>query len=349
MLAVLKTKRQPGVDILEVPEPETLAPNEVLLEVSACGICGSDVHIYRWHEESLNQRIKRMPLPLILGHEIAGYVRKIGQEIVNFKEGDRVICGGSTGGCGRCYLCQQGRYNLCSEFGETALGFERNGGFTRLVIAPGISLHRIPDSISFEQATLIQPFTLALHANHRSTLAVGDHVIVLGPGPVGLLEAMVTRLAGAASVVVAGMSGDEGRLDVAAKMGLETVNLSGQNLVEVLAARTEGRGADLIFDCAGGSEAFNLAVATVRKGGEIVLVGAGRPGPFDQNQLILKELRVVGVLQRLPTDRDRAINLLAYQRLNIWPIISEVLPLAQAQEAFQKLADRRVVKIILKP
>ncbi|MDO8674311.1 MAG: alcohol dehydrogenase catalytic domain-containing protein, partial [Dehalococcoidia bacterium] len=334
MLAAGKAKPGPGIDIFEHPEPKITRGDEVLLEVAACGICGSDLHTYRWRADEISQIKRNMRLPIVLGHEVAGTILETGRDVVGFRVGDRVMCETSAG-CGACFYCRLGRPNLCDKRHEYTLGMSIDGGYARYTVIRANCLFRIPEGVSFVEAAVMEPFAMVVHAVGRSHLKAGDHVVIMGPGPMGLLGAMVAKASGAATVMVAGLPLDRERLNVASQIGAEAVEINGDNLRERVLKSTEGRGADIVFDIAGGSAALNSAVDVVRKGGEIIMVGLGGPGQFEPKTVVTKELNIVGALSRLPSDWDRASALVSSGSVDLKPIITHTLPLRSAKEAFE--------------
>ncbi len=349
MLAAGKTRPEPGIDIFEHPEPKITRGDEVLIEVAACGICGSDLHTYRWRAEEMSRVKRQMQFPRVLGHEVAGTVRQAGRDVVGgFQVGDRAMCETSAG-CGFCYYCHMGRPNLCERRHEYTLGVGADGGFARFMVIRSNCLYKIPASISFVEAAVMEPFAMVVHAIGRSHMKAGDHVVIMGPGPMGLLAAMIAKASGAASVTVAGLAIDRERLIVASRIGAEAIEISGNRLEEAVLNRTDGRGADIVFDIAGGSEALSSALEVVRKAGEVVMVGLGDPGPLEQKTIVIKELSIVGALSRLPSDWDRASALISSRTVDLRPVISHILPLQRAKEAFELLDARKGIKIVLVP
>jgi L-iditol 2-dehydrogenase len=340
MKAVAKTKPGVGIEVIDAPRP-VIQPGEVLLQVAACGICGSDLHTYEWTKSGRERRGKPIELPRILGHEPSGVVAEVGDGVKNLKVGDRVTSD-SWGGCGQCYYCRIGKVNLCEP--RFNIGSLRDGALAEYVLVPSFNLYRLPDNVSLEVGAMIEPLGVAVHAVERcATLKPGDRAVVVGPGPIGLLTAMVVRAAGAA-VKVLGLAQDRVRLDLAAKLGFDTL-VAEEGGTESVLQWTDGRGADIVFEAAG---VLPAALPLARKGGEVVIVGL----PNDQISLdllhaISKELTFTISLGRNPTSWHRAINLLASGALDISPLISHRLPLEEAEQAFQLLRAGDGVKILL--
>jgi L-iditol 2-dehydrogenase len=342
MKAVVKVKAERGIEVLDKPKPK-IKSDEVLLHVAAVSICGSDLNYYVWggHAQLLG-----MTLPRILGHEGCGLVSEVGEAVTRFKVGDRVVTD-SWGGCGLCYYCRMGKFNLC-EFARR-IGTHRDGCMAEYVAVPEHTVYHLPENISFDEAALLEPFGVGVHAIEISHLKLGDNVVVMGPGPIGLLQGIGARAAGAAKVIITGLSIDEGRLRAAAKLGFTTINVEKENAEKKVKELTDGRGADVVFECATGR--WDQAIPLVQKGGEIVAVGLGEQplSSFDVNKLILKEVTITPQLAREPSAWYRAINLVATKTVDIKQIISHFLPLEEAPEAFRLLLEKEATKVVLKP
>lgn len=340
MLAVVKKKPEVGVEIIEMPQPE-IRKDQVLIEVKACGICGSDLHIYEWEPF-----IRWVPLPRIIGHEVAGTVYQVGEEVKEFKPGDRIVAD-TWGGCGSCYYCRLGRFNHCLY--QTRLGQHVDGGMAKYVIVPGNSLYKIPEGADFQEASVIEPLGVILRAFERCDLKPGDDIAIMGPGPIGLLGVMVAKASGAATVIVSGLKEDNERLEYAKKFGAITVNVGEENLKDRVLDLTEGRGVDIVMDVSGGKTSLTEATNIVKKGGQIGVVGLSPEGVFSPYIIVDKELTIHGSFRRQPHTWYRAIKLVASKVLDIKSIITHVLPLKRADEGFQILMRREGIKVILVP
>jgi len=340
VLAVVKSKPETGIEIMEVREPD-IGRAEVMIEVEACGICGSDVHIYDW--EPFLQWIK---LPRILGHELSGTVCKVGEDIREFVPGDRVVAD-TWGGCGKCYYCRLGRFNHCMH--QTRLGQHVDGGMAKFVTVPENSLYKIPAHVGFQEAALVEPLGVMLRAFERCDMKPGDDIAIIGPGPIGLLGVMISKANGASSVVVSGLAQDLERLEYAKKFGAVSVNAEEQNLRNTVLDLTEGKGVDIVLDVSGGKNSLSAAADIAKPGGQIGLVGLGPESVIDTNVIVEKELAVYGSFRRLPVTWHRAIKLLANNVIDVKSIITHVLPLDRAEEGFQKLIRKEGIKVVLLP
>src|SRR5438105_10234310 len=216
-----------AVELREVAVPE-IGDDEVLLAVGAVSVCGSDVH------QARNTHSWPVDVPVVLGHEFGGTVAQVGRSVRGFREGDRVVSETAARICGECLLCRTGRYNLCP--GRKGLGYGIDGAMARWVRVPTRCLHRIPDSLPFDIACLAEPHAVAYQAMCvNSTIRPGDLVVVLGPGPIGLLCARMAALSGADPLIVAGRPADAARLETALRLGAtRAVDIEGENLDEIV-------------------------------------------------------------------------------------------------------------------
>ena len=348
MLVAGKAERKHGISMWDKPEPHIADDNDVLLEVEACGVCGTDLEIYEWPEDNLPAWMLTLPLPVVLGHETVGRVKETGPAVTMFKPGDRVVHS-STGGCGVCYFCRSGMLNLCPARAGKIPGIMNDGAYAKYAVITDYALFKIPEDISTSDAAVTQPLTVAVHAMERSHMLPGEQVVVIGPGPQGLMQAIMARACGAADVIVSGLDIDRGRLKIAAKLGAIAVDTTNDDLKEKVLDLTGGRGADVVFDCAGGSKTLGIATDVVRKGGEVIVVGVGGTGPFDQNLIMQKEITITGSSGRLPTTWDRTMNLLRSGTISLDYIVSHVMPLKKIGEAFELLHSKEAAKVVITP
>jgi L-iditol 2-dehydrogenase len=344
MRALMKTQKGVGfLELCEVPEP-TLGPAEVLIEVKACGICGTDVHV-------LNDQFPYWP-PVILGHEFSGQIIKVGSEVGLFKVGDRVVGEPHTKACGHCYLCRTGNIQICPM--KRSPGWGINGAFAKYLAMPQHLLHRIPDTMSYETAAVVEPAANTVHdIVERAGVQAGDFVVVLGPGPIGLLAALTARAAGARHIVVVGtQSSEDLRLAKARALGFETViNVDKANPVDTVFDLTGGMGADLVVECTGAPAAIASTVDLIRKKGRICVIGlTGKESiPFPWDKAAFKVCDVIFNLSTSYTSWDRTIHLIASGRLPAGLVISHTLPLGEWERAFELIERRQALKILLIP
>jgi L-iditol 2-dehydrogenase len=331
-----------AVELRDVPVPQ-IGDDQVLLHVGAVSVCGSDVHqAYNTHSWPVN-------VPVVLGHEFAGTVGKVGRGVRHFREGDRVVCETAAEVCGECVLCRTGRYNLCPH--RKGFGYGIDGAMASYVRVPGRCLHRIPDTLPFELACLTEPHAVAYNAMCvNSTIRPGDFVIVLGPGPIGLLCARMAALAGADPLVVAGRSADAPRLATALHLGAtHAVDIDRENLDEIVRGLGPP-GADLVCDATGASPPLDAALKLVRPDGQITKVGWSPDRvPVDLNPLVQKNVRMQGSFSHNYPVWERVIHLLARRKTLPEAIVGLTSPLEGWREAFDAMHEGRVIKSVLIP
>lgn len=342
MLAVVKSRPGPGVEIMERPEPSISRDDFVLVEVAACGVCGTDVHFYEWSTSIADE----ITLPRILGHEVAGTVLETGKAVTQFKPGDRVVAD-TWGGCGRCYYCRLGRFNHCLH--QTRLGQKADGGMARHVVVPEVSLFGIPAEMPMDEAAVIEPVGVALRCFERVQVRPGDSVAVIGPGPIGLLAAMMAEQAGAHQVIVLGLSADGGRLNMARQRGYDTVASDRGDAVQVVRELTGGLGVETVIEASGAPTALGLAVELARLGGQVGLIGLPPSATFNATGVVVRELTIFGSWRRVPSTWHRAINLVATRKIDVRPLITHRFSVAEARDAFEVLLRREGVKVLITP
>jgi L-iditol 2-dehydrogenase len=343
MPAVVHYALEPGaVELREMPVPD-IDDTDVLLEVGAASVCGSDLHqAHNTHSWAVN-------IPVILGHEFGGTIARVGSRVKGFKEGDRVVSETAAEICETCLLCRTGRYNLCPE--RKGFGYGTHGAMARFVKVPARCLHHIPDSLPFELACLTEPHCVAYSAMCvNSMIRPGDVVVVLGPGPIGLLCARMAALSGADPLIVAGRAVDADRLETARRLGAtRTVDLESEDLEEVV--RSHDRlGADLVCDATGASRPLELSLRLACPGGQITKVGwSPQPLPLELNPLVLKNVTVQGSFSHNYPVWERVIHLLDRRSTMPELIVGLKRPLDGWHEAFAAMHTGEVIKSILLP
>jgi L-iditol 2-dehydrogenase len=344
MAAVVQYDLTPGsVEVRELPIPE-IAEDEVLLRVGGVSVCGSDVHQYHGTQSwGVNT-------PVVLGHEFGGTVAALGKRVKNFKEGDRVVSETASYICGKCMMCRTGDYNLCPE--RKGFGYGINGGMADYVSVPERCLHAIPDTLPFERAALTEPCCVGYNAVAvKSNVKPGDIVVVLGPGPIGLLCAEMARLNGAGTLIVTGTAQDESRLAAARELGVTyTINVQETDLVEFVRNLGDGLGADLVVDAAGSSAALKQALEIVRPGGQITKVGWGpQPLNFSLDPLVQKAVRLQGSFSHTFRNWEKVVAMLDAKQINLDPIISRIAQFNDWKDCFDGMHDGKYVKAVLQP
>jgi L-iditol 2-dehydrogenase len=335
------------LEVVDAPVPEAGA-DEVLVGVRACAICGSDVHGY---DGSTGRRIP----PVIMGHEAAGVIAEVGRNVTGFRPGERITFD-STVYCGTCGFCRAGHVNLCDNrrvLGVSCPDYRRDGAFAEYVVVPPHILYRIPDELSFDHAAMIEPLSIAFHAVRRTPVTLGDTALVVGSGVIGLLLIQALRLAGCGRVIAVDV--DENRLALARRLGAdETLNpacTASGNPAEAVMRLTDGRGADSSFEAVGKSETLQLAVAGVRKGGSVTLVGNISPKAELALQLaVTRELTLIGSCASAG-EYPACIRMLADRRVDVASLISAAAPLEEGPSWFDRLYAREpgLIKVVLRP
>jgi len=341
MQAVVKVAPGVGhVELREVPEPQ-VGPGQVKIAVQAAGICGTDLHIY-------DAEYASRP-PVILGHEMAGQVVEVAPDVTEVAVGDRVTALPFAVTCMRCTYCRQGDYALCPS--RLSFGSGVDGAFAPYLVIPAHIVRRLPDQIDCECGALTEPLACCCKAVLLSaTVRAGDVAAIVGPGPIGLLALQLAKLQGAETVLI-GTAADAGRLEVGRSLGADHVLVAGQDDVPMaLAALTAGEGADVVVECAGAPAATRLAVQIARKRGQLAQMGLhGKSFELDFQQIVYKDLRVIGSFASSGPAWERALTLLQQGRIQLRPLISSVLPLAQWEEGFSLSRSKSGLKVLLKP
>ncbi|MEJ7653998.1 MAG: zinc-binding dehydrogenase [Chloroflexia bacterium] len=342
MPAVVHWGAQPGeVELREMPRPVP-QEGEVLLRVAAVGVCGTDVHLYT-HGASASAS-----LPVVLGHEFCGVIEAVGPWVRGWREGDRVVSETAAYVCGECAYCRSGRYNVCPR--RRGFGFGADGAMATHVRVPVRCLHSLPGELSFEVAALTEPCCVAYNALvERSKIRPGDSVLILGPGPIGLLCLLVAQLMGAGETIVVGLASDGPRLAVARELGAGCVLDAGsQDAAEFVRTLGDGHGVDVVVDASGASAAFTTAMEVVRPGGRITKVGWGRaPLGESLDPLVRKAVTVNGSFSHTYETWERVVALLASGKLEAARLTGYTGPLEKWLDGFERMHRGEVVKSLL--
>lgn len=326
-----------SVEIREVPKP-VIGEEDVLVEVANVGVCGSDLH--QWtadHSWPVNY-------PVVLGHEFGGHIVELGKRVAGWKEGERVVSETAAIIDLNNPMSRRGLYNLDPT--RKGFGYGVNGAMTKHVKVPARCLHRVPDSLPFEQACLTEPCSVAFNAVvENSRIKPGDRVVVLGPGTIGILCAAAARMCGA-EVALVGLEADRQRLEIAKQYGCEGIIGDANEW----AMQRDGLGADCVVDAAGASITLKIAMQLARPAGWITKVGWGpQPLGFSLDPLVQKNVTLQGSFSHNWPVWERVIALLASGRLDVKPIIGGVWPVTEWHEAFEKMHKGEVVKSVLRP
>jgi len=343
MKVLRKTAKGEGNVEFKDLEPPKIKSDELLVEVKAAGICGTDLHI-------LHDKSHYVP-PVTLGHEYSGVVVEAGSDVKDFEVGDTVTSP-ATINCGICHFCRIGFTNRCIDPNKRILGVARaNGAFARYMAVPAKIAHKLPKDIPFEEAALAEPVACAVHATEMVKVNMGDTVVILGPGPMGLLILQLARLAGATQTIVTGIAADHDRLKIAKELGADhIINVEQENPIPIIKEITNDLGADVVFECSGAPAAQKQAFDIVRRRGKIGLVGlTGREINISLDKIVEGELEVSGSWGTLWTSWKLAIKLISLKKLQVKPLISATLSLEQWEKGFQLMESKEAIKVLLIP
>ncbi len=326
----------------DAPDPQ-IAGDEVLVRVRACGICGSDVH---GMDGSTGRRVP----PVIMGHEAAGVIAEVGGQVRDWKRGDRVTFD-STISCGVCWYCQRGLPNLCDRrrvLGVSCEDYRQNGAFAELVALPARILYGVPDSVSFEQAAMVEPASVAVHAVRRAAVSLGDVAVVMGTGMIGLFVVQALCASGCAKIIAVDI--EPQKLALARKLGADVaLNANECDVAKEVRGHTEGRGADVALEVIGLGPTINTAIACLRKGGTLALVGNFRPTvEIPLQAVVTRQLTLAGCCANCD-DYPTTLELLGRKAINTASLVSATPPLAEGAAWFKRLYDREpgLLKVIL--
>ena len=342
MKALLLSKYR-QLEMAEVPTPSAGA-GEVLIRVGACGICGSDVHGY---DGSSGRRIP----PIVMGHEAAGRIATVGAGVTGLAQGDRVTFD-STIYCGACGYCKRGEVNLCDHrqvLGVSCGDYRRAGAFAEFVTVPARVVYKLPESISFAEAAMLEAVAVAIHAVSLVEISAESTALVVGAGTIGVLILQALRAAGCKRVFVSDV--DATRLKLAKELGAADVLLADTEVVARILQRTGGLGVDVALEAVGRNETVSAAIASVRKGGTVVLVGNISPdATLPLQKVVTRQIRLQGSCASAG-EYPQAIALMARGAIRVKPLITAVAPLAEGPQWFERLYAREpnLMKVVLTP
>jgi L-iditol 2-dehydrogenase len=332
------------LDVVDLPRP-VAGPDEVVVQVAACGICGSDVHGY---DGASGRRIP----PLVMGHEAAGVVAEVGADVTRFAVGDRVTFD-STVYCGACDYCLAGQINLCDNrqvVGVSTPDFRRAGAFAEFVTVPERIVYRLPDELSFAEAAMLEAVAVAIHAVVVSDLKGGETALVIGAGMIGLLILQAARAAGCSRILVADV--DASRLKLAEEAGADaTILTSGAEMAGDVLRLTDGRGVDLVLEAVGRDETVSSALDAVRKGGTVTLVGNITPQvTLPLQKVVSRQIRLQGCCASAG-EYPQAMDLISSGKIRVTPLITAIAPLSDGALWFERLHSRvpNLMKIVIDP
>lgn len=343
MRALVHYGSQPGsVELREVPQP-TITPSEVLLRSQAVGVCGSDLH--QWH----GTQAWHVNMPVTLGHEFCGEIALVGTDVTGWAVGDRVTCETAARVCGTCAMCRSGHYNVCPH--RLGFGYGINGAAATYVAVRPALLHRLPDTVTWEEAALTEPCCVAFNAViQKSHPRPGDLAVVIGPGPIGLLCTQMLRLCGVGHLIMVGLARDSARLALARDMGADEVIISDEgDPVARVCAHGDGWGAHLVIDAVGFAATLRQALDMVRPEGQITKIGWDpKPVGFSLDALVAKAVTLQGSFSHNYDTWERVVHLMGTHTIDVRPLIHRY-DLADWQAAFQRMDSLEVPKVVLIP
>jgi L-iditol 2-dehydrogenase len=344
MKAVVKYENKPNAtELREVPVPR-IGEGDVLVEVAYVGVCGTDPHM---HSGSV---VFDFNCPFILGHEFAGKIVEAGKRVGTFKVGDRVTAETHADYCGQCALCRSNNYHLCRR--RMGYGFHCDGAFTKYVRVPQRILHSVPESVSLKVASVTEPFCVAYKSVVcNSTVNPGDTVVVIGPGPIGLLCMEMARLQGASEIVAIGTEGDDQRLKLSKHYGATiAINSSQEDPLPKIKALGDGYGAELVVDTAGPAETLKLSMDAVRPNGQITKIGWGpKPVNLSLDPLIAKSVTFKGHFSHTWDVWEKCLTLMGKGQVDLDRLITHELPIDKWEEAFELAETKKAMKVVLTP
>ncbi|NIC00757.1 alcohol dehydrogenase catalytic domain-containing protein [Halobacterium sp. R2-5] len=336
MRAIVQTgTREVEVQQRDKPTPDA---DQVLVEVHSAGLCGSDAHAYTYEDG-----YKWIPIPRVMGHEYAGTVVEVGDGVTGLSVGDNVV-EEPIHSCGECFQCKNGQPNVCQNFSIT--GMHRDGAYAEYVAVDASSVHRIPDSVPLEHAAITEPTSIATRAVFtQSSVTPGDNVLVEGPGPIGVLTAVVADSMGA-NVLVSGLEADTRyRLPLLADIGVDTVNVQDGDLDDRREAFTDGIGFDAVFDTTGHQSGVEMAVDHVRKGGEVVVVGLpGAPSEVFMTPVVRGEITVQTSYGSAWRNFEQAIRLMENGAVDVDAIVDRSYSVDDPTAAFEGFLNSETCK-----
>jgi len=338
------TKTEKGYDkmaLLDIEEPKA-EKNLVKIKVEYSGICGSDLHSFKGEYGNIKT-------PVVLGHEFSGVVVEVGESVTKVKVGDRVTSETTFETCGECDFCKSKDYNLCST--RKGIGTQANGSFAEYVLSREESVHVLPENVSLLSASLTEPLACCVHAAlEKTTINSGEVALVFGPGPIGLLLSQVVKSQGA-YVILAGVTKDKERMELAKKLGIDlVVDLLQEDLDAIVMEKTNGYGANKVFDCSGVIHAVNQGLRLTKKKGDFVQVGlfAKVKNELDQEAIIQREIRYIGSRSQKPSSWITSLELLRDKKVDTETLVTKMVDLENWRDGIDAAMQGSEIKVVIK-
>jgi threonine 3-dehydrogenase len=338
MKALVKAKAERGIWMQDIPAPE-VGHNDVLIRVNRSAICGTDIHIYQWDEWAQHT----IPVPLAVGHEFSGTIVDCGIEVRGFAPGDRVSAEGHIT-CGVCRNCRAGRRHLCMN--TKGVGVNRPGAFAEYIAVPAFNVFKLPDAITDDMASILDPLGNATHTALSFDL-VGEDVLITGAGPIGIMAVAIARYAGARHVVITDVN--DYRLELARKMGASVaLNVTRESIDDTMQALGMEEGFDVGMEMSGNATAFRDLLRTMHHGGKVALLGIPPDETaIDWNQVIFKGLILKGIYGREMFETWYKMSSMLQSGLNIEPVITHHFGIDDFEPAFELMESGQSGKVIL--
>lgn len=338
------TKTKPGYDnmeLLDIVEP-IAEKNLVKIKVEFSGICGSDLHSFKGEYANIKT-------PVVLGHEFSGVVVEIGPEVKKVKVGDRVTSETTFETCGKCDYCKSKDYNLCPS--RRGIGTQVNGSFAEYVISREESVHVLPEEVSSLSASLTEPLACCVHATLEKTTVVKDDVVlVFGPGPIGLLVSQVAKSQGA-YVILAGVTKDKERMNLATELGIDrVVDILQEDLEKVVMEKTNNYGVNKVFDCSGVIHAVNQGLKLIKKKGDFVQVGIFAKSMNEMNQevIVQREINYIGCRSQKPSSWVTSLELLKNKKVDTEKLVTKIVPLDDWRDGIDAAMQGTEIKVVIR-
>lgn len=344
LAAVRRVEDGKGFVVEDCPKPK-IGDTDVLVRIEAAGLCGTDIQI--WNGTYMGRTGPVIP-PLIPGHEFVGSAEAMGVRVTGFNVGDRVTSN-AIEGCGTCYPCLHGLDHQCHNWRH--LGITMDGVFAEYCAVPAATLFKVPGELDARQAAILEPMCIATRTLRNNPIDPGATVVLIGPGPFGLFLLQASLAAGAGRAMVIGLGSDELRLRAAEASGAsEAIDADATDSVEAVRRFTKGVGADLVIEATADSDAVPQALKMVRQGGTVIMAGSGykgKPVTFEPWNVVRDEITIRGTEGFTKLDYLNALNLLSTGKLDVNPVVTHEIPLAQINEACELVHAKQAIKVVL--
>jgi len=343
MKAIVKTDQTAGsfaVKDMPVPKPK---PTEVLVQIKATGLCYTDMSILNGQYKGR----KPVPVPMIMGHEGAGVIAKVGEEVGTLEVGQRIGFE-ALGGCGKCYNCRTGNKNMCTDWNH--IGITYDGTFAEYLVISEDLVHVLPENVEFADAALLEPLGLVVRSIEHVQPVIGESAVIVGPGTVGLLHLQALVAAGLSKLIVVGLDIDKIRFGIAEKLGAtHIVNGSDEDPVDAVLNITEGRGADIVVETASSPKVWDFLLDIVAAKGRISPFGLYPESSFKPLALVRKGVTIYGDVAFLQRHFIRAIRWLESGKVSGQALVTKRFTLDQARDAFEAFKHKETVKCLFEP